>query len=443
MRKPLNNGWSRGWIRAALTAAQLGLAAPALLAQPAPSITTTPAPAGTAAPAPTATPVPTPAPEANWVYGGTPPPAEPRAWVPDAAVGVGPTWWGSAEFVVYQIRNSPLATPLLTSGAGDVSETAGAFGDASSFVILGGHDVNLGSFPGIRLQGGYLVPGAPVSLEAGALWLAKETSRFDRASTPAGDPLLAIPVNLFGTGETAIRLSDPTLFSGSFQGRLSSQFWGAEVNVVRDWVIGPQMSAGLLVGFRYLRLDESLNLAYALVPCDGDATATATDSWGAQNTFYGGQIGGRLSLRQDRLVVTAFNKIGLGMTRQKTTVRGNRSGTTDDCECLTSAGFFTTPSATTGVLTSVTDVGARSHDDVSVIDELGVNLSFEVTESITATLGYTFLVWTDVARPGDLINRNVAPEGVAVPAGGVFPSPKTGTSTFWAHGLNVGLEFRF
>ncbi len=76
---------------------------------------------------------------------------------------------------------------------------------------------------------------------------------------------------------------------------------------------------------------------------------------------------------------------------------------------------------------------------------LGVNL----TDNIQATLGYTFLYWTGVARPGNQIDPILSPGQVPTnPSYGLVNSPLRPVHTFqdsgfWAQGLNFGLQFLF
>ena len=58
----------------------------------------------------------------------------------------------------------------------------------------------------------------------------------------------------------------------------------------------------------------------------------------------------------------------------------------------------------------------------AIVPELDLNLAFAITPHLTARIGYTFIYWSSVLRPGDQINSTVSPQ--------LIPSefPRTGTS---------------
>ena len=78
-----------------------------------------------------------------------------------------------------------------------------------------------------------------------------------------------------------------------------------------------------------------------------------------------------------------------------------------------------------------------------------MTLGYNITPRVKATFGYTFLYWSNVARPGNQIDRNINPVNIPTsgaqglgPAGGP-PTFNFQQSGYWAQGLNFGLEFRF
>jgi len=78
-----------------------------------------------------------------------------------------------------------------------------------------------------------------------------------------------------------------------------------------------------------------------------------------------------------------------------------------------------------------------------------VNLGYRINQYVRVFTGYTFLDWSDVARPGDQIDRGVDVNGVpasrtfGVPAVPARPAFAFHGSDFWAQGVNFGLEFRY
>lgn len=87
--------------------------------------------------------------------------------------------------------------------------------------------------------------------------------------------------------------------------------------------------------------------------------------------------------------------------------------------------------------------------------EVGFTLGYQVCSWCRATVGYNFLYWSNVIRPGGVIDRGVnatyqpfSPISPTFTQNGVVagvparPAVFNG-SDFWAQGLTLGLEFRW
>ena len=71
-----------------------------------------------------------------------------------------------------------------------------------------------------------------------------------------------------------------------------------------------------------------------------------------------------------------------------------------------------------------------------------------ITSHWRAFVGYDFMYWSQVVRPGNQVDRNInlsqsAVFGSGALTGPAYPMPLFNRSDFWAQGLNAGLEFRF
>jgi hypothetical protein len=98
------------------------------------------------------------------------------------------------------------------------------------------------------------------------------------------------------------------------------------------------------------------------------------------------------------------------------------------------------------------NIGQYSRDVFSVVPEIGVTLGYQVTSRWRATLGYNFLYWSNLIRPGDQIDttidvtrvpRFLPPNSNVQP---VFPPRPTvlfASTDFWAQGISFGAEYRW
>jgi hypothetical protein len=77
---------------------------------------------------------------------------------------------------------------------------------------------------------------------------------------------------------------------------------------------------------------------------------------------------------------------------------------------------------------------------------MDVKLAYQITPRLTASLGYTFLYWSNVARAGDQVDTTVNPTlipPVVAPTGPARPAVTFQQSGLWAQGIQLGLELIF
>jgi hypothetical protein len=100
-----------------------------------------------------------------------------------------------------------------------------------------------------------------------------------------------------------------------------------------------------------------------------------------------------------------------------------------------------------GLVALSSNSGHFSRDRVSLVQEFGVNVGYQITPHLRVFTGYTLLYWFDVVRAGDqvdlTINPNLLPPVTGPVAGPSRPAPRFQTTDVWVPGLTTGLEFRF
>jgi hypothetical protein len=184
---------------------------------------------------------------------------------------------------------------------------------------------------------------------------------------------------------------------------------------------------------RYLNLRENLDITTApLTPGAGPFTG-GFDHFGTHNEFYGGQLGAQVGYQAGRLGLDLLARVSLGVINQGYNVNGQIT-----LDGVTSPG---------NSLTQLTNIGDRTQTRFAVVPEVGVKARYQLTDRLAASVGYDFLFIDRAARPGDQIDRNVnatqAPQFGGVLVGPAVPAPRTETSNFFAHGLNLGLTFSY
>ena len=160
-----------------------------------------------------------------------------------------------------------------------------------------------------------------------------------------------------------------------------------------------------LAGFRYLSLNENLNIVEQgnVINSSPDfpyltagTTLYGADSFNTQNQFYGGQVGFICEYRLNRWVVNLRTTLALGDTNQNLQIWGK--------EVITSNGTSVPFRGDLLTQRPPMNIGAYSRNQLSFVPEVGINLGYQVTDNLKLFVGYNFLFWTNVIRPADQID---------------------------------------
>jgi hypothetical protein len=334
----------------------------------------------------------------------------------------------------------------------------GAFGQpGTNAVLLGGRAIDFGAIPGFRISGGYWFGDqARWGIEASFFVLAQQTLNQGIASDDFGNPGIYRPIHDVNFGETALYVALPNMAAGTMVVSSRSQLLGTEVNGLFRLVQCDNWNLSLLGGFRFLNLDETINVStytndfagvltgpgnpQGLAEVPG-STLAVFDHFHTSNQFYGGQLGGQATYAFGRLYLTGRAQVGLGDTFQTI----NISGATVQNQPGVGVAY-----APAGALATASNIGRYTHNAFTVVPEFQLKLGYQFGRFVSAYLGYDFLYWSNVVRPGNTISRNVDLQGI--PTGGLYnpsaqlaaPGPPSFTqSGFWAQGITFGLQFTF
>src|SRR5262249_14183359 len=133
-------------------------------------------------------------------------------------------------------------------------------------------------------------------------------------------------------------------------------------------------------------------------------------------------------------------KVALGSMNEDANLSGSTTAKT----------FFGSATVPGGLYALRTNSGSHHRNITAVVPEGNLSLSVEITPQLKLTVGYNIIYVSDVARPGNLIDRSI--NRTILPSSQTFnpaiPGPAkpgftfSGTD-FWAQGINVGLSLRF
>jgi hypothetical protein len=411
------------------------------------------------------------------------------------------------ELIISNVMKVPTSPGF--QGLQSITETEGSLTLGNATATLFGNNLGTTVQSGGRIiVGGWLDPDQTLGAEARYFFLSPQPIHYSAASNgsptlaiPFFDPAgveSSYPVaqlaqtviterSINTTPAVFVHISTTTTldaYSGYVTGRSVNSWQGAEANAVYNVLRVPNARVDLLAGFRWVDLEESLSLSSNVTHTFSSTTVydralglptgkipllnisnsavTRGDSFEAHNNFYGGQLGGRASWGLGRFSVMADAQVAFGVMEETMDLTGTTSFTTTTTATpvkeIRLAGIpiwvatgapNTTQTATghsaSGLFIPPGGAGHFSRNVFAVIPEGQLQVSYQITDRISASVGYTFLYLSTVARAADQVDRAVYPSTLTTPPS---TAPSTRPIQFhatddWAQGLNFGLQFRF
>lgn len=345
------------------------------------------------------------------------------------------SWWGKGMSTPPLLTTSPQDTPRNQAGVGGQPDTSVLFG--------GGRGLLEDSRSGGRFTFGWWIDNCQdLALEVNYVVTEYIADGYFASST--GDPILARPFFNVQRGiEDARLLAYPNVTTGALDVYARSRFEGAEATVRHALLWDGCDRVDLLAGYRFGDLRELLRThAYTIStdpagPAAVGTTMSVLDTFDVKNEFHGAELGVSGHMQRCRWSADLLLKLALGNTHSRVALSGSTT---------TTAPPDPTPAVyDTGFLVLDTNRGIYSHNEFSVIPELGLTLGYDLTPRLRATAGYTFIYWSRVARPGDQIDLDLNPTQFPPNQldGGARPRFPFAMTDFWLQGINVGLDYRY
>ncbi|MCI0381172.1 MAG: BBP7 family outer membrane beta-barrel protein [Gemmataceae bacterium] len=325
--------------------------------------------------------------------------------------------YGKGEFLFWWLREQE--SPALFT-----------FQTGQGPAVIDANDIDNEQRIGVRLTlGRWLDPDHCCGIEVGFAYLFER--EFGRAIT-AGS--LARPYFDVSTGAAASFPLSALGTNAAAELRGLSRFQTGEVNLRRQLLRIGCGHVDALAGFRYLQLEEGFEVITNVTPVGAAGTVTS-DRFGADNLFFGGQVGVEGELNLGRFFAGSYLKVAIGNNHQTVDIAGNRVANAASLP----GGFLALPS----------NIGHYSHDEFAFLPEAGVNAGVRLTDNVRLSGGYSILFLMQAVRPAEQIDRNLnltqlqPVGGVAAPVGPLAPFFAFQESDFWAQGFNVSLEIRY
>ncbi|MEM8911372.1 MAG: BBP7 family outer membrane beta-barrel protein [Planctomycetota bacterium] len=371
------------------------------------------------------------------------------AWRPCVTLCWPQDGWFSAEYLLWWQSGMDLP-PLVSTDALPSAANPGGVGQ----VLYGGDEVLTDSFDGIRLQFGFWLDQCHTwGIGADYFQIGEERDRYSNGAG-SGLALLVRPfVNVNDGSQEDAQLVVGDGIAGTVDVDVHSELsgWGLHVRHMNCAQSGcsPWLYCGCpdhycsrtwhMFGFRQVELNEGVRIDERLTtipPPSPTTNFTIFDRFQTRNQFNGVEVGWGYRQVRGYWSFDALLRLGVGNTRQTVNIAGQ---TIIDANAA----------QTGGLLAQTSNIGRYDRDEFAVLPELDLTLGYQLTEQLRATLGYTFLYWSNVVRPGDQIDRLVDPDQIpsdppANPAVvGDFPEFAFDNTDYWAQGLSFGGEYRW
>lgn len=365
-------------------------------------------------------------------------------------------FWVRSDWIMWWTNGMALP-PLIVAGP------PGTPADEIS-VVYGDQNVLNSSRSGVRLTiGGWIDPEHRWGIEADWLTIGGKSNQFERStttSTQVGRPLYDLEHNTLSY-ELAdfVRVNSSDYFSSTGAWLRYNLYccnsccvsWNAcdngcsseeGCNASGDPREQFYNRVDLIAGYRYYVLGDSLSIHETLTTPDTNPPRylppstffSITDSFRTRNEFNGSEIGLATELHRGRWGMNILAKMALGNTHQTAHIEGF----TQQDQTEFANGIYATRSNMLG--------SPYTRDQFTVIPQLTVEMSYQLTRRLRCYTGYNIIYWSSVWRSGDQVDLFIDPRNWGqIPDPNSLPLPTFPgrNSSFWAQGLNVGLELRF
>lgn len=378
-----------------------------------------------------------------------------------------PYFWIDAELMIAQIKKWDTPVRVTTAPVtGD--QPLGGLDSLGTQVIFDGSDQTKQPYGGGRFEiGGWCDECQYYGARAGFFFLARQGDGFVTAQNTNANPTGVIdPPGLYvpftnATSNTlppdAFAVAQTGFASGAVRIQSHSQMLGADGHFLCSTFRGWNFRVDGMVGFRYLALREAFSIDQQMRVFPNNAFRIPIPEFGAfvpvpvnigvfdyfntHNNFYGGDIGYRGRFERGSWSLDMTARIAMGLTHHTIRTDGLTSYMIAGIPpVLATGGRFVLPNA---------NLGTFNNDAFSVVPQLGAAIGYQPCHWLRLSVGYDWLAWTRVVRPGDQIDTTIDPAAVltrpeynsqAIPTRPAVPFRQT---DFWMQSVTVGVQFLF
>jgi hypothetical protein len=349
-----------------------------------------------------------------------------------------PSWLVRAEYLLWWTRG--MTVPALATTGNTADSLPSALGQPNTQILFGDAALNDEVRPGGRITlSRWLDPCQNRAIEVSYLTLGDKDTTFGASNhdfAVLGRPFL----NATRNAQDARLIANPGTVSGTLEITATTEFQSLEVLYRQVCARSCNAQLDCLIGYRAAELEDRLRIGESTLSLASPTVGTTfdlVDRFDSRNTFHGGEVGLVLLYRADPCWSwEAVAKVAIGTSNYRAGISGQTVAEDNLGDIVTSE---------RGLLTQGTNVGTYRWDDFATVSEFGITLRRDLSRGLSATVGYSLLYWSNVARAGEqvdsMVNPTQIPPGTLV--GEARPAFPFRTTDFWAQGLRFGIEYHF
>ncbi len=345
-----------------------------------------------------------------------------------------PLWWAKFDVLLWWREGRDLPPLVTTDPASEDSTTAGVLPGAT--ILFGNERETSAMAAGGRFDVGFWMdPHECWGIGNRFFGLGRDSASFQIDSLD--NPVLAIPFFDFDLdANNALLVAYPGLFTGDVDIDATSEVLGNDVYARFLLCRDCDSRLDFLTGYHFSRINDDLriNSSRTVTEVGGNIPlGTVTDvfdEFDVRNEFHGVILGLQHEYDSCCWTWTALARMSLGSMRERVIIDGStRIAVPDETPTVTAGGLFTGDE----------NIGEFSRSEFTAVTEVGLTLGYKWGPCTRLTVGYTFIYWNDVLRPGDQIDPSVGED----PAGNQHPRFRFNHGDYWVQGINLGLVREF
>jgi hypothetical protein len=360
--------------------------------------------------------------------------------------------YARVEYLSMWAKGNPVPPLLTTSTPGTAQTAAGVLGQSSTSILFGNDKLDTGMRSGGRLTlGHWLGEGQFNAIEGHYMALGTASTNYSMSQSFGTNPGAAILARPFfdvnpdtpGGRASSSVLAYPNFFvaplnssfplNGTFNLKSTSNVQSA--GLLLKHLLWIDFDSGwrvdLLGGYRYFRVNDSVFMSDSSAIVGTPYVFTATDQFGANTVFNGGELGASGQFYWGRLSLETIGKVALGGVQEKVAIQGYST-------------FLGTP-VPGGLLAQPTNIGVYRRNQFAVLPEVQLNLRYDLSSHWRLTAGYNFMYLNRVQHSGSAIDTTVNSSGVdgGTLTGAARPTFHWADTGFFVQGVTAGAEFRW